>query len=118
MRAGGFGMWVVLLFGLITLFTAGRFAFKPREDAVGILRAMSAATVFSVLSALSSNLAAVFWKVPNTEEWAKSPDMPLIVMTGLAESLTPCMLGFTMLGLAWLMTAVGYRRIGSKFLEH
>lgn len=111
MRAGGVGIWVVFLFGVIALLVAGRFAWRAQPDRLRGVVAMSWATVFGILSAVSSNVASVMWKVPQHPEWSKSPEMPLIVMTGLAESLTPAILGFTMLGVVWLLVAVGYRRL-------
>jgi hypothetical protein len=104
-------MWVVLLFGLITLVASGLFAFRPDERKIGFIRAMSAATLFSVLSGVSSDLAAVMHKVPQHPEWSKSPELHLIVMTGIGESLAPAVLGFTLLSLVWMVAAVGVRRL-------
>ncbi|MEQ9502343.1 MAG: hypothetical protein RIT81_36065 [Deltaproteobacteria bacterium] len=115
MRAGGFGIWIVLLFGIITLFSSARFALKPDDGRVGFLRGMSAATVFSIFTAVSSNLAMVMWRVPNVDELGKSPDVHLIVMMGIAEALTPAILGSAFLTLAWLMIAVGHRRNAPSF---
>lgn len=112
MRAGGFSMWVVLVFGLITLVAGGLFAFRPDDRKVGFIRSMTVGGVFAILSGVASNVAAVMSKVPAHPEWSKSPDLHLIVMTGLGESLAPAILGFTMLALAWLLTAVGVRRFG------
>lgn len=106
-------MFVVLLFGGLTMATAAVFVWRPAERHVATIRSLSTATVFSVLTGLASNLAAVFSHVPTHPEWSKSPEMPLIVMTGLAESLAPVLLGFAMLTLAWGITAVGLRRLGA-----
>jgi hypothetical protein len=38
----------------------------------------------------------------------------LIVMTGIAESLTPAILGGAFLTLTWIVTAVGMRRLGDR----
>jgi hypothetical protein len=113
MQAGGLGIWIVLLFAVLTGAAAVAFALKPDPRRVELLRALSRATVFAVLTSVSANLAAVGWKVPQNEEWARSPDLPLIVMTGIAESLTPAILGFAFLGIAWFITAVGVRRSGT-----
>jgi uncharacterized membrane protein len=112
-RAGGYSMVLVLLFGALTLVAAVVFIRKPKEQHVGTIRALSTATVFTVLGGFTSCLAAVFTKVPNRPEWAHSPDLPLIVMTGLGEALTPAILGFSLLSLAWLLTAAGVRRLGA-----
>ncbi len=111
--AGGWSMIVVLLFGALTLGGAAAFFRKPDQRRVGTIRGLSVATVFAVLCGICADLAAVFTKVPNNPEWAHSPDLPLIVMTGLGESLAPAILGFSLLSLAWLVTAVGVRRLGT-----
>ncbi len=111
-RAGGLSMIFVLLFGAMTFGAAIWFMRRPDARYVGMIRALSVATVFSVLSGITSDLAAVFTKVPGDPSWAHSPDMPLIVMRGLGESLAPAILGFSLLSLAWLVTAVGVRRLG------
>ena len=111
MRLGGFSSWIVLLFGLITLVAAGLYLWRPEQRKLGILRGMTVATAFSVLSGLSANLAAVMFNVSQNPKWAKSPDMPLLVMTGIGESLTTAILGFTVLSVAWLLGAIGNRRL-------
>ena len=112
-KAGGWSMIVVLLFGLLTLASAAAFMRKPEERHIGMIRGLSVATVFAILSGITANLAAVFSNVPSHPKWSQSPDLHLIVMAGLGEALTPCILGFTMLSLAWLVTAVGVRRLGA-----
>lgn len=111
MRAGGWVMIFVLLFGGLTLAAAAWFAYRPEERHVGTIRALSSATVFSVLAGVFADFGAVFTKVPGNPEWAHDPDLPLIVMTGLGESMAPGILGFSMLALAWFVTAVGVRRL-------
>jgi len=115
-QAGGYSMFFILILGLVTLGAAAAFMRKPQAQDVGMIRGFSVATVFAVLSGIAADLAAVFTHVPNNPEFAQSPDMPLIVMTGLAESLTPAILGFSMLTLAWMVTAVGVRRLGASEL--
>jgi hypothetical protein len=110
MRDGGYSMWLVLVFGGITLVAAGLQAWRFREPRTGVIRAMTAATVFAVLSGLSSNLAAVFYHVSGRDDWYHDPEMPRIVMRGLAEATGPLTLGFSLLGVAWLLLAFGIRR--------
>jgi hypothetical protein len=110
MRAGGAGIWVVLLFGVLCLVSGLRFAIRSEPSRLKVATAMTWSTVFAVLSAVTGNLAMVFWRISQHPEWSKSEDLPLIVMTGLAEVLTPAILGFAALGVAWLFVAVGLRR--------
>lgn len=110
MRAGGVPMWVVLVCGLAALVVGVLFAVRPDERKAAVLRALSNSTLFSILSGVTSCFAAVMSKVPANPVWARSPDRPLIVMTGLGEAMAPAILGFSLLSLVWLLAAVGSRR--------
>lgn len=109
-RAGGISMLFVLLFSLLTLGVAGRYAYRPLESTRALLQATSTTTLYAVAAGLATNLAAVFTKVPAHPEWSKSPDLHLIVMMGLGEALTVCIFGFTMLALSHMLLAIGLRR--------
>lgn len=111
-KAGGVPGLFVLLMGLLTLGTAVWFMAKPADRHIGMIRSLSVATVFVVLAAIAADLAAVFTHVPNNPEWAQSPDLALIVMTGIGEALAPAVSGFSLLALSWLATASGVRRLG------
>jgi hypothetical protein len=104
-------MWVVLLYGLITLVAAGFFAARPEESKIAFIRAMSTATVFAVIGGVASCLGAVMSNVPNNPELARDPQIHLIIMIGFGESLAPAILGFTLLSLVWVVTAAGVRRL-------
>jgi len=111
LKAGGFPILIVLAFSLVVLVVSGHFALRAQPRRLGIIKALTWATAFSIVGGVISNFMAVMWKVPANEEWAHSPDLHLIVMTGLGEAVTPAVLGFTALSLAWLFVAVGMRRI-------
>ena len=110
-RAGGFPILIVLGLGLGLLFIAVAFTRRPRLSRLGVIRALTAAVVFASLSAVTVNFMMVMRKVPANPEWARSPDLPLIVMTGLGEAVTPAILGFTILSIAWMLGAVGMRQV-------
>ena len=113
-QAGGWSMIPVLLFGLLALGAAVRAAMRPNERWLGIVRALSASTVFAVMTGLAADIAAVCSQVPARPEWAESPRVHLIVMQGIAESMAPAVMGFTLLALAWLVAAASVRRIGAE----
>ena len=106
MKAGGWSMWFVLLFGLGSLATAILFVARRRVAVLAMVRALTLATVFAIAGGLCANVAAV---MTHASEFA-GPDMVFAVMQGLAESLAPGILGFTMLSISWLLVAVGTRR--------
>jgi hypothetical protein len=108
-RAGGFGMHQVALFALVVLVAAGRFAYQPDERKVPFLRTMSAATLLAIAFAVTSNVATVFWSVP--KHVPDQASWPRILLIGLFESLTPAVLGVGLLSIAWLVKAVGMRRL-------
>jgi hypothetical protein len=108
-RVGGFGMHQVALFALVVPVAAGRFAYQPDERKVPFLRTMSAATLLAIVFAVTSNVATVFWSVP--KHFPDQAGWPRILLIGLFESLTPAVLGFGLLSIAWLVKAVGMRRL-------
>lgn len=110
LRAGGWSIWLVLLLAAIILVTAGRFVLDPRPSRLAVIRALTLAQVFSVAVGVSSNFLAVMFNVTSRQEWASSPELHLIILSGLGEAVTPAILGFASLSLAWLFVAVGTRR--------
>ena len=106
MKAGGWSMWFVLLLGLGSLVAAVLFVAKKDLGKLALVRALSLATVFSIASGLCANVATVM------KFAADDPPEGVVkvVMYGLAESLAPGILGFTMLSISWLLVAVGTRR--------
>src|SRR5262249_43520296 len=109
-QAGGYSMWLVLLFGGVALVSAVRFAIRPELRKLSGLRALAAAATLAVLSGIAADFTAVMWHVTGRDDWMHSPDVPFIVMRGLGEAVTPATLGFTLLSLTWIGVAVGTRR--------
>jgi hypothetical protein len=110
LRSGGVPGLFVVLFGLLTLAAATRFAIRPHTGDVAGIRALTATTAFAVLTALAANFTAVMWKVTGRPEWAHDPELHLIVMRGLGEATTPAILGFAVLTVTWFLVALGRRR--------
>ena len=109
-KLGGFPMWFVLAFGLIALASAARFAILPRLTRLPFVQSMAAATLYATLTCMAADLATVFNRLPNDPEWMKDPNWHFTMILGISESLSPCILGFGMLGLTSLLVAVGRSR--------
>jgi hypothetical protein len=108
-REGGFPMVFVIGFGLITLIAAIGFAVRPARRKLPFLRGMSMATLFAILSGICADLAAVGHNVP--ARLADDPKWYFSLILGFGESMAPGILGFTVLALAWMVSAVGERRL-------
>lgn len=108
---GGIPGFVTLALGFAAVATGARFAHRPHERSVGVVRCLSAAVVFLVLASLASTLRAVFQHVPARA--AGGEDLAPLVLVGLGEALMPAIVGFGLLGLAWMLFALGARRLPS-----
>jgi hypothetical protein len=113
-KEGGWAMFFVAAFGVLSFVAAVLFAFRPDPRRVEVVRSLSRATLFSVLAGIVADIAAVGHHVPRHPEWANSPKIHLILLQGLAESMAPGVLGFMLLSLVWLVMAVGHRRLGRE----
>lgn len=111
-RAGGAPMVFVVIFGLLALVSASLFVWRPTEARLRPLQALDRATLYSALAGVVAAIAAVGYHVPQDPAWANSPQLPLIVMTGIAESMSAPIFGFTFLALSAMLQAVGLRRLG------
>ena len=103
-------MGIILVLAIATLATAVSFAYKPGERKLGILRPMSAATLFSILSALCAGISATLVHALSPADKAVGLEITRSLMPGLAEAMVPGIVGFTILALSWLLAAVGLRR--------
>lgn len=106
---GGWGSWSVLLFGMITLGAAVRFALKPETTQLRFLGSMAVTTVVTTIHAVWMNVGVVFSVLEDT---AKVPDEQFtrILMAGLKESGRPGTIAGVLLTLACLLVSVGFLR--------
>ena len=109
-REGGFPMWFLLTFGGLLLIAGARFASRPDAARLRLALALSAATLFTMVTAISADLATVGHQAP--EYLARHPETTLasVLLQGIAESLSPAILGSTVLTLAALFIALGCYR--------
>jgi len=110
-RAGGFPMWAILAFGLFDLALGARFAFRPERRLLPVIVALGFAVLFSVFAGTAADFATVAIQVPHRPEWAESPKVHLIILEGFGESMSPSILGFSLLSLVSLECAVGLRKL-------
>ncbi|MEP7050804.1 MAG: hypothetical protein ABJB12_10640 [Pseudomonadota bacterium] len=109
-QEAGFPIWFVLAFGALTLLCCARYAATPRPDRLPLAGALALATLFSTVTAIAADLATVGHQ--GSAFLAAHPGTPLheLLLQGGAESLSPAIIGFSMLTLAALLCALGCYR--------
>jgi hypothetical protein len=109
-KEGGWGMWAILVFGLITLGAAIRFAARPERRQMGFLGAMSLTTVIATLNATWTDFGAVFNALSDEK---RVPDAALTrtMWEGFKEATRPGAFGGGLLTIACLLFAVGMLRM-------
>jgi hypothetical protein len=110
-KEGGWGMWPILVLGLVTLGASIRFASKPDARQVGFLGAMGLATFISIVHATWTDFGAVFNAVSD-EKIVPEAQMTRILFEGLKECTRPGALGGALLVFASILFAVGVLRLG------
>jgi Na+/H+ antiporter NhaC len=112
-KEGGWGMWAILVFGLITLGAAIRFAARPERRQMGFLGAMSLTTVIATLNATWTDFGAVF-NALSDEKRVPDADLTRTMWEGLKESTRPGAFGGGLLTIACLLFAVGVLRMNRR----
>jgi len=110
-RDGGWSMFVILLFGALSLGTGAYYAARPDERHEGFLKWMSRATLWATLAGVASDFGATFHYTARIEE---DGERGRTVLQGLAESMSPLVMGFVLLSLAAFLGAIGRRRLDAK----
>ena len=112
MREGGWGMWPVLMLGLVALASATRYAIRPERLCLRFVAVLWVTLLAAVVHATVTDVAAVFRYF---EDPARAPDRQIarLLFTGLKESSRPAALGGIFLTLMPLLAAAGvYREYG------
>lgn len=109
LRAGGYTTWIVIVIGLILLVAAVRFLLAASPRRLAFLRALSVAYVLLILGGVATNFTTVFWNVVRSRPENGPLDVDALLY-GFGEALTPAGMGFSILGLIWLLIAIGVRR--------
>jgi hypothetical protein len=111
-REGGFPMWFLLAFGVGMLVFAVRYATAPTRWAFRVTCGLGAATLFTVVTGTCAALAAVGHHAPAYLRAHPGMTLSEVVLEGIAESMSPGILGFTMLSLAAMIVTLGCYREG------
>lgn len=113
---GGWGMWPVLVFGMVTLGAAVRFTRKPEMSQLRFLAAMALTTLVSTIHATWMDVAMVF-KFLEDPQRVPDADVTRTLFMGLKESSRPGLLSGILLTLACLLVAIGLLRAQKSKVE-
>ena len=111
-RNGGWGMYPIVVFGLIALATAGYFAVRADGRAKAFLDLMPKVIFWATVTAFASDLIAVAGYFESHE--VPDPQVLRILIQGGGESLSTIVFGGAFLMLTYLFTAVGQRKMDAK----
>ncbi len=114
-REGGWGMYPVLVIGLVLVWGSGRYALDGEPVRVRFITAAALALIVFSLEGMLTDVATVFWALSEN----KFPGEPMskILLMGLKESSRPGILGFLLLGLALVLVTIGVYRVGRREIK-
>ena len=95
-----------ILMGVVPLAMGIVYVIWPSEQRLALMRPLSLATIFAVLSGSALGLVNVFRALGMSQ----APMIPRVAWIGVAEALVPIFFGFGCLTIGWLCVAVGLRR--------
>lgn len=116
-RNGGvIPMMFILVVGLLALGTAFYFAVRPQLRSLGFIRSMAHATLFGTLAATAAAVGATLYAAAHA--WEQPEGGPQraaqMIVEGFAESTSAGIVGFSILALTAMLTAVGRRRLDER----
>lgn len=114
MHEGGFPMWFIVLFGGAALGTAVLYAKTLQLRYAALARGLSLAAGMATLAGTAAALGATFSALAGErfpEISILKPNGPQMLLQGLAESMSPGIMGCALLALVALFYGVGsFRR--------
>lgn len=108
--AGGFSMPIVLALGLAAIVTAALALARPEPRRIQTARGLERAQIHLVIASVAMNLWTVGNQAPGYAEREATALAPIVLM-GFAESITPAVLGFSLLMFSSILLAAAARRV-------
>jgi hypothetical protein len=115
---GGWGMWPILVFGVLALFGAARFAWRGEHALAGFIRWMALTTASSAVLGFTVAMNKVLSVAIGNDPRFAAPTDPAelaefrvrVLIEGTKEASSCLIFGLILLTLAFLLVAVGHRR--------
>jgi hypothetical protein len=114
-RNGGvIPMMFIVVFGLLGLGASFYFAVRAQRQSLGFIKSMMQAVLFATLAATAADLGATLYAASRAWEATGNDHAAHMIVEGFAESTSPGILGFSLLALTAMLTAVGRRRLDER----
>ena len=110
MHAGGPLMWPILVLGLVGLATAAWFAWRAEARVRGFLDSLSRSIACVTIATLAMDVMATLYYSKDAFPEHKNA----AIVQGIGESMSPLVMGFALLTLIHLLTAIGQRRLDAR----
>jgi hypothetical protein len=110
---GGWGMYPVLVMGLVLIWAAARYALDTEPVRLRFISALALALVVTMTHATWTCMAAVFRYL----EQSRDEHLVRSLMTGLMESARPATLGGALLTIGLILVALGAYRSSRRELR-
>ncbi|MFO0675704.1 MAG: hypothetical protein U0169_04175 [Polyangiaceae bacterium] len=111
-RDGGWGMWPILVFGLLAIVTAFQFAVRGDTKVLRFVESLAKCVLFASVTGFVTGLIATS-RYFQTHEHPGDEGIRILVQ-GTAESANDLAFGFAMLTVIHLVLAVGKRRYDAR----
>jgi hypothetical protein len=112
-REGGWGMFPILVVGLVVLFASTRYLIDGEPVRLRFILALTLAQLALMVQATVADVAAVL----NALKQAKPEIFSRLLVAGLKESTRPALLAFGLLSLSLILVAVGVYRASQRELK-
>lgn len=111
-QIGGYSMFSVLLCGVAGLLVALMATGRPSAGRIKLAERLIKAEMFFAVAGYASNVAATLDAVSTRQH--EGDGMWIMLFTGLYESLSPVIMGFTFIALIHVALAVAAHRLARR----
>ena len=111
---GGYPMWLLLVAALTTFAAAGRFAAQPTRPRLALTRSLSGTVLLFLLMGTATDVAAVGHGAAGYIARHPGETFVTVLLQGMAECMSPAILGFSSLAIVSVLVAIGRLRAGDE----
>lgn len=115
-KNGGVPMWFILAWGALALACGVRLAVRADPRGHELHQLFHKATLWAIAAGTAADFAAVGYALANMPEEMSAGRWQRIAAQGIAESMSPLVIGGALLALASFFAAVGAYRMERKGL--